>query len=85
MDLRRSVSAARIATWTAAIPDAQASGLIGTATTRLATASSSPSVGLYLETLGAFVLLIIATGGLLLTPPQSPRRPARAVRRTSAS
>ena len=67
------------------LPDARASGLIGTATTRLATASSSPSVGLYLETLGAFVLLIIATGGLLLTPPQSPRRPARAVRRTSAS
>src|SRR2546429_5244666 len=29
------------------LPDAQASGLIGTATTRLATASSSPRVGLY--------------------------------------
>jgi hypothetical protein len=57
------------------LPDAQATGLIGSASTRFATASSSPSVGLYLETLGAFVLLITAAAGLLLLPatPRAPR------------
>lgn len=57
------------------LPDAQATGLVGSATTRFATASSSPSVGLYLETLGAFVLLITAAAGLLLLPaPPGTRR-----------
>ena len=65
------------------LPDAQASGLIGSATTRFVTASSSPSIGLYLETLGAFVLLITAAAGLLLLPgppraPRSGRRPRTA-------
>jgi len=48
------------------LPDAQATGLIGSATTRFATASATPSIGLYLETLGAVVLLITAAAGLLL-------------------
>ncbi len=48
------------------LPDAQASGLVGSAATRFAIASSSPSLGLYLETLGAIVLLITAGAGLLL-------------------
>ncbi len=61
------------------LPDAQATGLIGSASTRFATASSSPSVGLYLETLGAFVLLITAAAGLLLLPgtPRTPRASRR--------
>ena len=61
------------------LPDARSSGLIGSAATRLATASSSPSTGLYLETLGAIVLLITAAAGLLLLGP--PGRPRRATRR----
>lgn len=67
------------------LPDAQATGLIGSATTRFATASSSPSVGLYLETLGAFVLLITAAAGLLLLPaPAGSRRVRRRSRTRSA-
>jgi len=47
------------------LPDAQATGLIGSETTHFALASSTPAVGLYIETLGAIVLLITAAGGLL--------------------
>ncbi len=50
------------------LPDAQATGLIGTAATHFTLASSTPATGLYLETLGAIVLLITAVGGLLLAP-----------------
>jgi hypothetical protein len=60
------------------LPAAQSSGLIGSAATRYVTASSSPSVGLYLETLGAIVLLITAGAGLLLLP--GPGRSGRATR-----
>jgi hypothetical protein len=68
------------------LPDAQATGLIGSATTRFSTASSSPSIGLYLETLGAFVLLITAAAGLLLLPAgPRPRRSGRRIRTRSAS
>lgn len=48
------------------LPDAQATGLIGSETTHFALASSTPAVGLYIETLGAIVLLISAGIGLLL-------------------
>jgi hypothetical protein len=58
------------------LPDAQASGLVGSAATRFTTASSTPSVGLYLETLGGVVLVITAGAGLLLLP--SPARRIRA-------
>ena len=51
------------------LPDAQATGLIGSPTTRFALASSSPAVGFYLETLGGVVLLMTAGAGLLLTAP----------------
>jgi hypothetical protein len=71
------------------LPDAHASGLIGSAATKFATASSSAAIGLYLETLGAVVLLITAATGLLLLgapePRQRPRDPARASRTRSAS
>jgi hypothetical protein len=47
------------------LPDAQATGFIGNPQA-LTPASSSPSTGLYLETLGAIILLIAAGTGLLL-------------------
>jgi hypothetical protein len=53
------------------LPDAQATGLVGSIATGLKVAKASPSTGLYLETLGAVVLLITAAAGLLsLTPPR---------------
>jgi hypothetical protein len=71
------------------LPDAQASGLIGTAAGSFADATSSPSIGLYLETLGAIVLLITAGAGLLLEPagrpPRAARKPASSSRTRSAS
>jgi hypothetical protein len=55
------------------LPDAQASGLIVTSAHGFANATSSPSIGLYLETLGAIVLLLTGgTGVLLLHPPARP-------------
>jgi hypothetical protein len=59
------------------LPDAQASGLVGSAATRFTTASSTPSAGLYLETLGAVVLVISAGAGLLLLPGPARRIRAR--------
>jgi hypothetical protein len=58
------------------LPDAQATGLAGSALTHYVNASSTPSAGLYMETLGA--ILLIATSGLgflMLGPPV----PARAL------
>ncbi len=52
------------------LPDAQASGLAGSATTHYVNARSTASAGLYMETLGA--VLLIATCGLgflMLGPP----------------
>jgi hypothetical protein len=55
-------------------PDAHASGLVGNASTHFVSASSKPSAGLYMETLGAVVLLITCVCGfLLLGPPPSSR------------
>lgn len=59
------------------LPDAHATGLAGSATRGYVNASSTPSAGLYLETLGA--VLLIATCGLgfmmLGAPSPRPRRP----------
>jgi hypothetical protein len=57
------------------LPDAQATGLIGSASRSFTSASSSPSAGLYLETLGAVALLIAGGLGLFLIPagPGAPR------------
>ena len=49
------------------LPDAQATGLVGSQSTRYAVAASSPAAGFYLETLGAVVLIIVAGTGLLLS------------------
>jgi hypothetical protein len=53
------------------LPDAQATGLAGSAASHFIRASSTPSAGLYMETLGA--ILLIATCGLgfmVLGPPR---------------
>jgi hypothetical protein len=64
------------------LPDAQATGLAGSATSHYVNASSTPSAGLYMETLGG--VLLIATCGLgfmMLGPPsRAPRRGAAARR-----
>jgi hypothetical protein len=59
------------------LPDAQATGLIARAGTYVA-AASTPSVGLYLETLGGLVLLLTTAAGLLLAP-QGPKAPAQTI------
>ncbi len=53
------------------LPDAHGSGLIGTATTHYQLASATPSAGMYMETLGAVVLIITCVSAfILLGPPQ---------------
>jgi hypothetical protein len=51
------------------LPDAQASGTIGSLQTGFKSATDKPSAGLYLETLGAIVLMISGGCGLLLGAP----------------
>jgi hypothetical protein len=55
------------------LPDVHASGLIGSPASQYVQATATPSVGLYMETLGA-VLLLISGGVGLLMPPLPPRR-----------
>ncbi len=65
------------------LPDAHATGLAGSAASRYVNASSTPSAGLYLETLGA--VLLIATcvlGFLMLGRPEPPARPQPRTRRS---
>jgi hypothetical protein len=57
------------------LPDAQASGLVSEAG-HYVTASSSPSIGVYFETLGGVMLLITCVAGFLLGGPPA-RRPPR--------
>lgn len=65
------------------LPDAQATGLVGSAASHFAIATSSPAVGFYLETLGAVLLIITSVGGLLLLPAPVPApRPSRPLRST---
>jgi hypothetical protein len=63
-------------------PDAHASGLIGSSVSNYVQASSTPSAGLYMETLGA-VLLLLAGGIGMLTVSERPRLGAR--RRATAT
>jgi hypothetical protein len=65
------------------LPDAHATGLIGSPTSHFTNASSTPSAGLYMETLGAVLLLITSVCGFLLLGP--PPRPRRRAERTAAS
>jgi hypothetical protein len=67
------------------LPDAHASGLVGGGAQRYVTASSTPSAGLYMETLGGVVLLITSVCGfLLLGPPPRSRQRRSAPRPTDA-
>jgi hypothetical protein len=54
------------------LPDIHKTGVIGQ---RFTDASASPKAGFYLETLGAFLLIIAGSAGLFLSSPN--RRPAR--------
>jgi hypothetical protein len=58
------------------LPDAHATGLSGSSTTHLVTASSTPAAGLYLETLGAAVL-VITSGVAFIALGPAPARHAR--------
>jgi hypothetical protein len=57
------------------LPDAHSTGLVGTPSTGLSTATSSPAIGLYLETGAAALLLLSAAAGMLLEPVPDPRPP----------
>jgi hypothetical protein len=57
------------------LPDIHKTGVIGQ---RFTDASASPKTGFYLETLGAFLLLIAGSAGLFLSSPGRP--PARSRR-----
>jgi len=64
------------------LPDAHASGVVGRVPAQFAAASSRPSAGLYMETLGAAVLVITCVCGFLMIGPPPPagvrrRQPAR--------
>src|SRR5436305_11486350 len=48
------------------LPDARATGTIGSSSTHFSSAAASPKVGLYLETVGAIALVIASGCGLLL-------------------
>ena len=48
------------------LPDAHATGIVGSGTTQYAEGTSTPSAGLYLETLGAILLLLSGGVGLLM-------------------
>jgi hypothetical protein len=50
------------------LPDAHAVGLVGTPASGLSTATSSPAIGLFLETGGGAVLILTAAAGMLLEP-----------------
>ena len=52
------------------LPDAQATGLVGSSATHYALASSRPAIGVYLETLGAVLLLLASGLGALLIGPR---------------
>jgi hypothetical protein len=56
------------------LPDAHASGLIGSSVTHFASANSRPSAGFYMETLAAVLLLITCVSGFLLLGTPSERR-----------
>jgi hypothetical protein len=54
------------------LPDVHATGLIGSGASQYVEGTASPSAGLYMETLGAIVLLVSGgVGFLLLTPSGS--------------
>ena len=57
------------------LPDARAAGVVGNSATHFASAAASPKVGLFLETIGAIVLVVGSVCGLLLGRPAAAQRP----------
>lgn len=55
------------------LPDAQATGMVGSAATQFQQGSAKPQAGLYIETLGAILLIIAAGCGILLGAPGGAR------------
>lgn len=66
------------------LPDAQGSGVVREAA-NLVNAKASPAVGMYLETLGAVVMIVGGVAGLLLAPPATRRPEASAPARRRAA
>jgi hypothetical protein len=62
------------------LPDAQRHGVVKLGAAHLQLAGASPSAGLYLETLGAIVLIVAAGSGLLLSRPAARPEPPPARR-----
>lgn len=62
------------------LPDAHAVGLVGTPASGLATATSSPAIGLFLETGAGALLILSGAAGVLLEPvfDVQPRSESRA-------
>jgi hypothetical protein len=63
------------------LPDAHATGIVGSGASQYAEGSSTPSAGLYMETLGAILLLISGGIGLILLgssgqPPEPAAEPS---------
>jgi hypothetical protein len=57
------------------LPDAQASGVVSSAG-HYQSAKATPTTGLYLETLGAVLLVIVSGCGLLIAGPAARRTPS---------
>ena len=57
------------------LPDAHATGLVGSGASQYVEGTSTPSAGLYMETLGAILLLLSGGAGLLLLGLQKPTNP----------
>jgi hypothetical protein len=60
------------------LPDAHATGLIGTSGNHYAVAAARPGIGFYLETLGAVILIITCTSGFILLGAPQPGTATRA-------
>lgn len=58
------------------LPDTHSTGLIGSGAARYVESASTPSTGLYMETLGAVLLLLSGGVGLLLLAPARRRTAA---------
>jgi hypothetical protein len=58
------------------LPDAHATGLVGSGASQYVEGASTPSAGLYMETLGAVLLLLSGGVGLLLLGPPKPTNTA---------
>src|SRR5205807_1143716 len=70
------------------LPDSQATGLVGSPSTHFISATSTPSAGLYLETLGGVLLLATCVLGFLMLGRPQPFPPgpgAPSSRRPSGS